>query len=122
MSLIQTVPAYRTVLTLTRNPALSVVYIGCGLIMAGLLLAFGVEYKVIRFAADSQAGLLHVAAFYRPPREGFDKSTARALRQLGCDASVANVSPPKSADMVRAEVGAHAVLRAGKANSDQEDS
>jgi len=79
---VNTVPAYRTILTLTRNPALPIIYGGCGIVMAGLLLVFLIGRKEIRFRADEQKKLLHVVGIYRHPTEGFDGTTAGILERL----------------------------------------
>jgi hypothetical protein len=82
VSVVKAVPAYRTILTLTRNPALPIIYGGCGIVMAGLLLVFLMGRKEIRFRADEQKKLLHVVGIYRHPREDFDGTTAGILERL----------------------------------------
>ena len=82
VSVVKTIPAYRTILTLTRNPALPIIYAGCGIVMAGLLLVFLMGRKEIRFRADEQKKLLHVVGIYRHPTEGFDGMTAGILEKL----------------------------------------
>lgn len=82
VSVVKTIPAYRTILTLTRNPALPIIYGGCGIVMAGLLLVFLMGRKEIRFRADEQKKLLHVVGIYRHPTEDFDGTTAGILERL----------------------------------------
>jgi cytochrome c biogenesis protein len=82
VSVVNTVPAYRTILTLTRNPALPIIYGGCGIVMAGLLLVFLMGRKEIRFRADERKKLLHVVGIYRHPTEEFDGTTAGILERL----------------------------------------
>ena len=82
VSLVRNVPAYRTILTLTRNPALPIIYGGCGVVMAGLLLVFLMGRKEIRFRADEHKKLLHVVGIYRHPREALDGTTIGILEKL----------------------------------------
>lgn len=72
--------AYRTTLTLARNPMIVVVYFGCTLMTVGLLLAFGIARRDVWFWVDE--GRLRVAARYRLARTTFDRSAAKALNSL----------------------------------------
>jgi cytochrome c biogenesis protein ResB len=73
---------YRTTLTLARNPMIMVVYLGCSLMVAGLLLAFGALRRDVWFWVDGENGRLFVAARYRLARTTFDWSAAKALNSL----------------------------------------
>lgn len=77
------VAAYATVLTLTRNPAIPVIYAGCGLMMIGLVLGFFVRRREVWFMVDRPAGKLRVVAHYRHPSDEFDASTASVLARFG---------------------------------------
>jgi len=76
------VPAYATVLSVTRNPAIPTIYFGCGVMMLGLLLSFFVPRREVWFLLDREKGLLSVVAHYRHLSESFDRATTAALAQI----------------------------------------
>lgn len=80
--LLGTAPAYATVLTLTRNPAVAGVYFGCAVMMAGLLAAFFIRRKEIWFWVDGHNTRLRVAGVYRHPQTDLDRATRAALKDL----------------------------------------
>lgn len=76
-------PAYYTILTLTRNASIPFIYLGCAVMMLGLLMAFLISRREVWFALDPSSGSLRVAAIYRQPQEEFDASVRRAIKRLG---------------------------------------
>ncbi len=82
VALVEQMPLYMTVLTVTRNPAIPVVYLGCALMMLGLVLAFAIQRREVWFVIDEAAGRLRLAAAYRHAREDFDGRLAGALARL----------------------------------------
>lgn len=83
------VPAYATVLTLTRNPAIPIIYGGCLLMMVGLVLGFFIRRRDVWFLVDAENRCLHIAAHYRHPAERLDGATRAALAVLERPAGVA---------------------------------
>lgn len=86
------VPAYATVLSLTRNPVIPTIYAGCTLMMIGLYMGFFVRRRDVWFLVDEKAQELHVAAHYRHPSDEFDRTTAGAID------AVAPAPTPQEAD------------------------
>ncbi|MDK2970494.1 MAG: cytochrome c biosis protein [Candidatus Sumerlaeota bacterium] len=87
------VPAYATVLTMTRNPAIPAIYFGCALMMVGLYIGFFVRRRDVWFMVDDSAGELLVAAHYRHPAEEFDRVTQAVLARVAPAAPSDN--PPR---------------------------
>lgn len=81
VELVETRPAYVTTLTLTSNPLIPVVYAACAVMVLGLVIAFGIERREIRFFVDEPAGVLHVAGAYKHPREALDRATQAAIEE-----------------------------------------
>jgi cytochrome c biogenesis protein ResB len=73
---------YLTRLSLTRNPTIPVIYVGCGLIMAGLLLVFVVRRREIYFHVDRPNQRLHVAGVYAQPQDRLDRATRSVIASL----------------------------------------
>ncbi|MCL5269506.1 MAG: cytochrome c biogenesis protein ResB [bacterium] len=92
---VQTVPLYATVLTVSRNPALPVVYGGCLVMMIGLVIAFFNRRREVWYWVDSRRGRLRLAAAYPQPREQLDRATSRALERLS-NPTQSPPSPEKS--------------------------
>ena len=82
VKILGTVKAYKTILTLTRNPMIPFIYFGCAIIMLGLLVAFFNRRKTIYFWVDEAGRQLRVAGVYRLGQSEFDKATLRALEQV----------------------------------------
>ncbi|HPS00200.1 MAG TPA: cytochrome c biogenesis protein ResB [Candidatus Sumerlaeota bacterium] len=83
VKLVGKVPAYYTILTLTRNPLIPVIYGGSVLMMFGLLLAFLVKRQEVWFwVRPGEKASLLVTAHYRLARDTFDRGTLGALRTL----------------------------------------
>ncbi len=76
------VTAHATVLTLTRNPTLLIIYGGCGLMMIGLLLGFFVRRREVWFMVNREAGKLCLVAHYRHPTDELDATTASIMGKL----------------------------------------
>lgn len=74
------VDGYATVLSLSRNPAIPVIYVACGVMMIGLLLGFFVPRREVFFLADG--GELRVVARYRHPAKELDTATRSILDKL----------------------------------------
>lgn len=73
------VPAYATVLTLTRNPAIPVVYLGCALMLLGIIVAFFIRCREVWFRVDEAGKRLLVVARSRHQPSGLDNATRRML-------------------------------------------
>jgi cytochrome c biogenesis protein ResB len=83
VKLVGKVPAYYTILTLTRNPLIPVIYGGSALMMLGLLLAFLIKRQEVWFwVRPGEKASLLVTAHYRLARDTFDRGTLGALRAL----------------------------------------
>ncbi len=83
VKLIGKAPLYYTVLTLTSNPLVPVIYGGCALMMLGLLLAFSVKRQEVWFwVRPGEKASLLVTAHYRQSRDTFDRAALGALRTL----------------------------------------
>lgn len=80
---VKPVTAYATVLSLTRNPIIPVIYTGCTLMMLGLMVAFFIRRREVWFWVDGKSGQLRVAAAYKQSLKEFDPSTRAALESLG---------------------------------------
>ncbi|NQU44889.1 cytochrome c biogenesis protein ResB, partial [bacterium] len=80
--LIETRAAYRTTLSVTRNPAVPLVYVGCTIVLLGLTLAFLARRRELWFRVDRDRGRLQVVARYRYGREDLDGGTERALAEM----------------------------------------
>lgn len=76
------VPAYATTLTLTRNPAIPLIYLGCALMMLGLALSFFIPRRDVWFWVDAERGHLRIAAAYRYGRTEFDSRTRSAIEDI----------------------------------------
>lgn len=76
------VPAYATVMTLTRNPTIPVIYAGCGLMMLGLVLGFFVPRRTVWFAIDRAQHQLRVVGLYRHATSELDRATASLLAKV----------------------------------------
>jgi cytochrome c biogenesis protein ResB len=91
VKLVGKVPSYYTVLTLTCNPLVPVIYGGCLLMMLGLLLAFSVKRQEVWFwVRPGEKTSLLVTAHYRLTRDTFDRGTLGALRVLCPDEKFAS--------------------------------
>lgn len=77
-----TVPAYSTVISLSRNPTIPIIYAGCALMMAGLFIGFFIRRRNVWFLADEKAGQLRVAAMYRHQEDELDPATRAVLARL----------------------------------------
>ncbi|MFH0794432.1 MAG: cytochrome c biogenesis protein ResB [bacterium] len=82
LKLVERVPAYATQLTMTRNPMIPVIYLGCTIMFLGLMIAFFIQRKEVWFWVEDAKGRLHIAASYRHPRSSLDRATEKALAQL----------------------------------------
>lgn len=76
------VTPYGTLITLTRNPALVGVWLGTGLVLIGLALAFFVRRRSFWFWLDQDQQCLHLVARFRQPRPALDGETTTALDSL----------------------------------------
>jgi cytochrome c biogenesis protein len=77
------VPAYATYLTLTRNPMVPVIYFGCAVMLAGLMIAFFIRSRQVWFRIDPAKRRLYVAALYRhQAATSLDRATRAALDEL----------------------------------------
>jgi cytochrome c biogenesis protein ResB len=76
------VPAYATVMTLTSNPAIPIIYGACLLMMFGLVIGFFVRRRDVWFLLDGESGQLRVIAHYRHPSDQLDGATRAALARL----------------------------------------
>lgn len=80
--LAETVPAFTTTITLTRNPAIPPIYAGCAIMVLGLCVAFFVRRKDVWFMIDTEKKSFVAAAIYPQPRDRFDPATAAALEAI----------------------------------------
>ena len=77
-----TEPLYATILSLTRNPMIPIIYVGCSLMMAGLLLAFVTRRREIFFWLDEKERMLRIVGVYSQPSDGLDRATKAVLSHL----------------------------------------
>lgn len=98
----QRVPAYMTLLTLTRNPAIPFVYAGCALMLLGLALAFGIRRREAWFWVDGAANRLRVAALGGQLIAGLDGGTQKILASLAEEAPLGAAPPPAEKNATRA--------------------
>lgn len=80
--LMERIPHYATTLSMTRNPVLPFIYLGCAIMLVGLVMAFFIRRKEVWYRLDRQTRRLDVVARYRHPREDFDPQVAGILNQL----------------------------------------
>ena len=78
----ETRPLYATIISLTRNPMIPLIYFGCGIMVAGLLLAFFIMRREVWIWVDGAHRRLHYGALYRHPRAELDGATRAALAEL----------------------------------------
>lgn len=76
------VPAYATVLSISRNPTIPTIYFGCVLMMIGLMISFFVPRRDVWFQHDAEKGALRVVAHYRHISDQFDRTTRAVLARL----------------------------------------
>jgi cytochrome c biogenesis protein ResB len=79
---VKSVPAYATVLTLTRNPMIPVIYGGCAIMILGLMVTFFIRRREVWFWVDGARQRLSVAAIYRHPQSELDGATRGAVASL----------------------------------------
>jgi cytochrome c biogenesis protein ResB len=79
---VRRVSNYVTVLSLTRNPAVPAAYLGCAILMFGMMVAFFVKRRELFFMVDAATGRLRVAIQYRNPQPRLDAATRQALKLL----------------------------------------
>jgi len=82
VSIVDRVPLYSTLLTLSRNPLIPVIYGACTLMMVGLGVGFFLTRKEVWFRINPKKNLLQVAAAYRYSREEFDAGMKHILQEL----------------------------------------
>lgn len=79
---VKSVPAYATVLTLTRNSMIPVIYGGCAIMILGLMVTFFIRRREVWFWVDEPRQRLRVAAIYRHPQSELDAATRGAVASL----------------------------------------
>jgi cytochrome c biogenesis protein ResB len=97
VELLEKTPGYVTVLSLSRNPMIPIIYTGCGFMMLGLLVAFFVLKKEVWFRLDPRSNFLQVAATYRYSRMEMDPHTQAALDLLAHTVRTVDETPAEGA-------------------------
>ncbi|GAB4325516.1 MAG: hypothetical protein Kow0059_21570 [Candidatus Sumerlaeia bacterium] len=82
------VPAYATVLTLTRNPVIPYIYGGCGVMVLGLLMSFFIRRREVWFWVDEGNARLRVVAQYRHSATQLDAATQAVMASLSATPAV----------------------------------
>jgi cytochrome c biogenesis protein ResB len=80
--LIRNVPSYATIITLTRNPMIPMIYFGCAVMLLGLMVAFFIRRREIWFWVDAAEQRLHLAAVYRYAQPEPDRATLAVIESL----------------------------------------
>ena len=95
-------PAYTTDLSVTRNPLIPFIYLGCGLMLLGLVLAFFVKQRDAWFHVDAARGRLWVVAAYRHPHGELDRVVRSVVEGLREPEAIPGGAPAGEPEVARA--------------------
>ncbi|MBN1515990.1 cytochrome c biogenesis protein ResB [Candidatus Sumerlaeota bacterium] len=76
------VPRYCTVLSISRNPLLPWIYVCCGVMVAGLLMAFFIQLRDVQLWVDGETGVIRAAVTYRNGRQDLTRDAQALLKEL----------------------------------------